>query len=74
LNSAGFSPDGTRIVTASWDKTATLWDVRLQMMLAKDLLAEVYAWPLTIVQSDSSLASIPAWMTHEGAGVAENNR
>jgi WD40 repeat protein len=25
--SAAFSPDGTRIVTASWDKTARIWDV-----------------------------------------------
>jgi hypothetical protein len=26
VNSAQFSPDGQRIVTASWDKTARLWD------------------------------------------------
>jgi len=26
VNSAAFSPDGTRIVTASWDNTARLWD------------------------------------------------
>src|SRR5262249_30019052 len=24
--SAAFSPDGTRVVTASWDKTARVWD------------------------------------------------
>ena len=24
--SAAFSPDGSRIVTASWDKTARIWD------------------------------------------------
>jgi WD40 repeat protein len=27
--SAAFSPDGTRVVTASWDKTARVWDVGL---------------------------------------------
>src|SRR5436309_12212321 len=27
VNSAQFSPDGKRIVTASWDKTARVWDV-----------------------------------------------
>src|SRR5207344_780100 len=26
VNSAAFSPDGSRIVTASWDKTARIWD------------------------------------------------
>ncbi len=28
VNSAGFSPDGTRIVTAGWDNTAKVWDAR----------------------------------------------
>ena len=25
--SAAFSPDGTRVVTASWDQTARIWDI-----------------------------------------------
>ena len=28
INSAAFSPDGTRIVTASWDKTARIWNAQ----------------------------------------------
>src|SRR5207237_1009781 len=28
VTSVSFSPDGTRIVTGSWDQTAKVWDVR----------------------------------------------
>jgi len=40
LLSAAFSPDGARIVTASQDKTARVWDVRGATMPAQDLVAE----------------------------------
>jgi WD40 repeat protein len=39
--SAAFSPDGSRIVTASDDKTARIWNVYLQTTSVKDLFAEV---------------------------------
>jgi WD40 repeat protein len=38
--SAAFSPDGARIVTASVDKTARIWDVHFAMMSTDDLIAE----------------------------------
>jgi WD40 repeat protein len=43
VSSVAFGPDGSRIVTASQDNTARIWDVRLQTMSAKDLLAEACA-------------------------------
>jgi Tol biopolymer transport system component len=44
--SAAFSPDGSRIVTASGyrrDNTARIWDVHIQTMSTKDLLAQACA-------------------------------
>ena len=38
--SAAFGPDGSRVVTASDDKTARIWDTHLLTMSAKELLAE----------------------------------
>jgi WD40 repeat protein len=43
VNSAAFSPDGTRIVTASNDTAARIWDVHIATMSAKVLLAETCA-------------------------------
>jgi len=38
--SAAFSPDGSRIITASADRSARIWDAHLQTMPARELLAE----------------------------------
>ncbi|RFP57925.1 MAG: hypothetical protein BJG00_011765, partial [Limnothrix sp. CACIAM 69d] len=35
VTAAQFSPDGQRIVTASWDKTARLWDAKTGQEIAK---------------------------------------
>ena len=41
LTSAAFSPDGARVVTASYDKTARIWDVRFATMPVEGLIDEV---------------------------------
>ena len=40
LNFAAFSPNGTRVVTASDDATARIWDVHVAMMSANELVTE----------------------------------
>ena len=39
--SAAFGPDGARIVTASGDNTARLWDAHFATMSTQDLVREV---------------------------------
>lgn len=51
INSAAFSPDGSRIVTASYDKTARIWDVHFATMSVKGLLAEVCARRLAAIST-----------------------
>jgi WD40 repeat protein len=62
LASAAFSPAGSRIVTASADKTARIWDVHLQTMSVKDLLAEAcahLAGQTKLTRDEMRLASCP---------------
>ncbi|MBA2306673.1 hypothetical protein H0W26_00900 [Candidatus Dependentiae bacterium] len=33
IKSVAFSPDGTTVITGSWDKTARLWDVKTEQQL-----------------------------------------
>jgi len=41
--SAAFSPDGKRIVTASWDNTARLWDAHVDVASAAFILVSELA-------------------------------
>jgi WD40 repeat protein len=63
VTSAAFSPDGTRIVTASWDRTARVWDVHFATLVPKELLAEVCGRRLigfsTMTRDEMRLAGYP---------------
>jgi hypothetical protein len=62
VNSALFSPDGQRVVTASWDKTAWVWDVPI--MTDKDRTEDIL--------SLAELAEATGGVTLETVGQAEN--
>jgi tetratricopeptide (TPR) repeat protein len=63
VRSAAFSPDGTRIVTASGDNTGRIWDAHFATMSTKDLLIEVCTRRLrglaTLRRDEMRLAGYP---------------
>jgi len=55
VTAAAFSPDGTRVVTASWDNTARVWDARTGKPLTEPLAHQGYVW----ARETAMLASSP---------------
>ena len=44
IRSVAFSPDGSRLLTASTDKTAQLWDARTTAPIGSPLSHHAYVW------------------------------
>jgi eukaryotic-like serine/threonine-protein kinase len=74
--SAAYSPDGTRIVTASYDRTARIWDARTGAQLAVLsgheglVLAAAYSPDGTRILTASADKTVRIWDAHTGAQVA----
>src|SRR5262249_40772696 len=69
---AVFSPDGSRIVTASEDNTARIWDVRLPTIPREKLLFEAcvrLAGVTKLTREDTRLAGYPDSMPEIDAAI-----
>jgi TPR repeat protein len=56
---AAYSPDGTRIVTASFDKTARIWDAHVPADLAAQILWDASAVTDPLPDSDRTQLGLP---------------
>jgi hypothetical protein len=70
VRSAAFSPDGTRVVTGSVDRTARIWPVQPAVSIA-DLIADAIArLPRCLYPNEREAAFLgkdsPAWCTEAG--------
>jgi eukaryotic-like serine/threonine-protein kinase len=73
--SAAYSPDGTRIVTASFDKTARIWDTRTGVQLAvlsvgSRVYTARYSPDDTRIVTVSSDRTVRIWDAHTGDPLA----
>jgi WD40 repeat protein len=58
--SAAFSPDGSRVVTASWDKTARVWDGRTGQPLMPELRHNGVVWSAAFSPDGSRIVTASA--------------
>jgi WD40 repeat protein len=67
VESAAFSPDGTRLVTGATDNAALIWDVHVATMSTKDLVTEVCTWRLRGLTRLSQLVDKIGYSTSKNA-------
>ncbi|CAE6492338.1 unnamed protein product [Rhizoctonia solani] len=77
VNSAQFSPDGTRLVSGSWDKTIRVWDVELGTTVVGPLEGHTNFVRSTAFSPDGSQiltcsydGTIRLWDTRDGRTIA----
>jgi WD40 repeat protein len=61
VHSAAFSPDGTRIVTASWDNTVRLWDAKTVKPISEPLIGHANAVVTAAFSPDGKLIVTASW-------------
>ena len=77
IPTAAFSPDGTRLATGSYDKTARIWDARTMKPIGRPLSHRGYVWSVRFSPDGAKLltasfdGTAQIWDGHTGRPIGE---